>query len=135
MKFTKTVSSTAVGLIIVLMAAISMPAFTQSTGRDRMKNIDREQQVDRDRDRSRDRDRVYDRDYTKDRNRLRDQSMDGKGGKIYGFGLMTQEERNVYRQRIKNAKTKKERNEIREEHRKEMRERAREKGITFSTGN
>lgn len=54
---------------------------------------------------------------------------DGMGGMIYGSGMMTEEERNNYRQRIKMAKTEEERNEIREQHKKEMRERAKMKGL------
>jgi len=52
-------------------------------------------------------------------------------GNIYGYQLMTPEERAQYRQRIRNAKTEEERTRIRAEHHKEMQERARERGITL----
>jgi len=51
--------------------------------------------------------------------------------RIYGSGLMTQQERNEYRSRIRAAKTKQERQRIRAEHHERMKERAREKSLTL----
>ena len=50
---------------------------------------------------------------------------------IYGSQLMTPEERTAYRDKMRSAKTAKEREEIREEHHKEMQARAKERGVTL----
>ncbi|MFC3675561.1 hypothetical protein [Ferrovibrio xuzhouensis] len=50
---------------------------------------------------------------------------------IYGRQLMTQEEMNRYRQRMRNAKTTQEREQIRTENHKQMQERAQQRGITL----
>lgn len=55
----------------------------------------------------------------------------GAGEKIYGSQLMTQEERNEFRDRMGNAQTAEERERIRSEHHAEMQERARERGVTL----
>lgn len=52
-------------------------------------------------------------------------------GQIYGRQLMTQEEMNRYRQRMRNAKTAQEREQIRAENHKQMQERARQRGVTL----
>lgn len=74
---------------------------------------------DNDRDQARDRDGYY----AKDQDRDRDRDKDGLGKKIYRYELMTEQERNLYRERMQAAKTKKERNSIRKQHKKDMRER------------
>lgn len=51
--------------------------------------------------------------------------------RIYGSQLMTQQERNAYRQKMRAAKTQEEREQIRLEHHKEMQQRAKEKGVTL----
>jgi len=51
--------------------------------------------------------------------------------RIYGFGLMTQQERNDYRNRMRAAKTERERKHIRAEHHARMQERAKKKGVTL----
>lgn len=76
---------------------------------------------DNDRDQARDRDGYYAKDQDRDRDRARDK--DGLGKKIYRYELMTEQERNLYRERMQAAKTKKERNSIRKQHKKDMRER------------
>ena len=69
--------------------------------------------------------------------RIKKQSQQKQGpaaagqGNIYGYQLMTAEERVQYRERIRNAKTAEERARIRAEHHKAMQERARERGITL----
>lgn len=57
------------------------------------------------------------------RQRMRDQ--------IYGSQMMTDEERRVYRNKMRAAKTQEEREQIRKEHHGEMVKRAKEKGITL----
>jgi len=84
-----------------------------------------------DQDRTRDQDRVQtpDKDQTRDQDRLRTQ--DKTQDQIYGSQLMTQEERNAYRNQMRNAKTAQEREQIRKEHHEQMKVRAKEKGVTL----
>ena len=51
---------------------------------------------------------------------------------IYGSQLMTVQEQNEYRERIRTAKTEEERNQIRAEHHQEMQARAAAQGVTLS---
>jgi hypothetical protein len=53
------------------------------------------------------------------------------GGAIYGSQLMTQQERNEYRARMRSLRTAQEREQFRFEHHERMRERARARGITL----
>lgn len=48
---------------------------------------------------------------------------------VYGSQLMTEQERNEHRQRMRNAKNAEEREQIRKEHHERMKARARERGI------
>jgi hypothetical protein len=66
---------------------------------------------------------AYAADQDQDRLRTRDQ--------VYGSQLMTQEERNAYRDRMRAAKTEQEREQIRKEHHEQMKVRAKEKGVTL----
>ncbi len=50
---------------------------------------------------------------------------------VYGSQLMTEQERNEYRNKIKTAKTAKEREQIRHEHHKLMTQRAKKQGVTL----
>ena len=50
---------------------------------------------------------------------------------IYGSQLMTQQERLEYRERLRNAHTQQEREQLRLQHHREMQERARERGVTL----
>jgi hypothetical protein len=58
----------------------------------------------------------------------------GKAGapRMYGYELMTPEERDAYMDRMRNAKTPEERTKLRDEHRAEMQKRAKEKGVTLA---
>jgi hypothetical protein len=51
--------------------------------------------------------------------------------RIYGYQLMTPEERNEYRAKMRDAKTPEERQAICEEHHTQMQARAKEKGVTL----
>ena len=73
----------------------------------------------RDRDRDRDQDTVQ----QQDRDQLRDQ--------VFGWDLMTAEERMKHRQTMRNMKTREEREAYRMEHHKMMQERARQRGVTL----
>jgi hypothetical protein len=52
--------------------------------------------------------------------------------RMYGYELMTPEERQAYMDRMRNAKTPEERTKLRDEHRAEMQKRAKEKGVTLA---
>lgn len=84
-----------------------------------------------DQDRTRDQDRLQtpDKDQTRDQDRLRTQ--DKTQDQIYGSQLMTQQERNEYRNQMRAAKTAQEREQLRKEHHERMKVRAKEKGVTL----
>ncbi len=60
-------------------------------------------------------------------NQTQSQNQEG----IYGSQLMTAEERNEYRKKIRSAKTAKEREQIRNEHHQLMLKRAKQQGVTI----
>jgi Na+-transporting NADH:ubiquinone oxidoreductase subunit NqrC len=70
-----------------------------------------------------DRTRLQDRDQTK--SKVQDQD------RIFGSQLMTKQERNEYRNRMRSAKTPQEREQIRAEHHERMQARAKERGVTL----
>ena len=51
--------------------------------------------------------------------------------KLYGSQLMTADERNVYRDKMKQAKTPAERDRLRQEHQRDMQQRAKDRGVTL----
>lgn len=50
---------------------------------------------------------------------------------VYGSQLMTAEERDAYRARMRSAKTQAERDQLRQEHHAAMQQRAKERGVTL----
>lgn len=54
-----------------------------------------------------------------------------KSEPIYGYRMMTGQERDQYREKMRNAKSADERQSLREEHQKLMTERATERGVTL----
>jgi len=60
-----------------------------------------------------------------------DKPVATKAAPIYGSQLMTQQERDEYRAKMRSAKTTKERQALRDEHHKAMQERAKERGVTL----
>jgi hypothetical protein len=56
----------------------------------------------------------------------------GHDGDIFGYQLMTERERNEYRERLRAAASDEELSRIRREHRERMQSRARERGVTLS---
>ncbi len=84
-----------------------------------------------DQDRDQIQDRLHDQDQLKDQDRLRDQDRLHDGTPIYGSQLMTQQERNEYRAKMRSAKTAQERERLRYEHHEQMQERAKERGVTL----
>lgn len=64
---------------------------------------------------------------TQDRLQTQQQTQE----RIYGSQLMTDQERNEYRNRIGSANTEEERNQIRNEHHQRMQQRAKERGLSL----
>ena len=54
-----------------------------------------------------------------------------KSEPIYGYRMMTDQERNDFRERMRNAPSAEERQKVRDEHRKLMEKRAAERGVTL----
>jgi hypothetical protein len=54
-----------------------------------------------------------------------------KSEPIYGYRMMNEQERNEYRERMRNARSAEERQAIRDEHHKLMESRAKERGVTL----
>lgn len=77
--------------------------------------------ADQDRDQDRDQDKIQDQ--LKDRDQARDRDM------IYGYELMTVEERAQHRAKMQSFNTEEEREAYREQHHKLMQARARERGV------
>lgn len=103
--------------------------------RDRLQNRDRDRVVDRDRVIDRDRSMAQDRDTTQQRDQAQDRDRihaDGTGRTIPGATLMTEEERAQYRNRLSNAETEQEREQIRAEHRAMIEERAKSRGVEIT---
>ena len=108
------------------------PTLERSQQLDRDQSLDRDRAFDRDRDRDRaeaDRDRQQDRDrdalHLKDQDRLRDRD-------IYGSALMTAQELDQYRERLRAAATDREWAQIRAEHQMQMQARARERSADLA---
>lgn len=70
-------------------------------------------------------------DQQKDRVRDQTQEQVRQRDRIYGYELMTPQERNEYRQRMRAAQTEQEREKIRAEHHEQMQARAKERGVTL----
>lgn len=69
-------------------------------------------------------DQARDQDQLRTQDQIRDQD-------IYGSRLMTVQERNEYRSKMRAAKTVQERDRIRAEHHEQMKVRAKERGVTL----
>jgi hypothetical protein len=72
-------------------------------------------------------DRLHDATQDQDRLQDRDQTQD----RVYGWQLMTEEERVAHRAKMRSMTTAQEREQYRLEHHKKMQERARERGVTL----
>jgi hypothetical protein len=68
---------------------------------------------------------------TQDKDQLHTQDQTKTQDQIYGSQLMTEKERNEYRNRMRSAKTVQEQEQIRAEHHKSMQVRAKERGVTI----
>ncbi len=69
-------------------------------------------------------------DQTRDQDRLRTQDQ-LRDQDIYGSQLMTMQERNEHRAKMRAAKTEQERERIRADHHEQMKVRAKERGVTL----
>jgi hypothetical protein len=83
--------------------------------------------ADQDQLRTQDKDQLHTQDQTKDQTQDKTKTQD----QIYGSQLMTEQERNEYRNRMRSAKTVQEQEQIRAEHHKSMQVRAKERGVTI----
>lgn len=70
----------------------------------------------------------HDRDRVQDRTHAPDEAKQSQNN-IYGYNLMSEEERNAYRERIRNTENRQEREQIEAQHRHEMQIRAENKGV------
>jgi len=123
MRFNRTLA------ILVASALVAAPAaaVAQGNGNKGATDAQKRAQVERSqRDMDRARLRTQDRDRTQDRIHAPD---DAKQGRMYGYGLMTDAEREAYQARLAKAETAEEREQIKAQHRKEMEVRARERNI------
>jgi len=68
---------------------------------------------------------------TQDQMMTQDQINKMPDQQIYGHQLMTQQERNAHRAKMRSAKTYEEQQRIRNEHHEQMKVRAKEKGVTL----
>lgn len=132
---TQTITSIVVGVVLAL-TSISAAA-QQRQGQEGAQAQDRAQiernQKDLDRDRLRDRDRITnpsrDRDRDQDRTKAPDHAPFGDNG-IYGEQLMSEQERNQYREQLRLTESDPEaRTKFMAQHREKMQKRAKEKGI------
>ena len=133
------VSGVAIGASCLSATAV----VAQAQDRDRVQDRLQEQVPDQDRsrDQARDRDQAPDQDRSRDRLNatptLGDAAGTGAGGvpygpnNVFGWQLMTQQERTNYQNQMRNAATQQEREKIESQHRQEMQQRARDRNITL----
>lgn len=72
-----------------------------------------------------------DRDQLRDKDQLRDRDALQSGEQVYGWQLMTEAERNTYREKMRSLHTEQEREQFRETHHQQMLERAKAQGVTL----
>jgi hypothetical protein len=139
---------TLIGLVSFLLAlalAASTGALAQDRDRDRARDTTRDQDriadrdrvqdrvSDRDRVQDRDQDRLQDRDRTLDRDQLHVRDQDQlRTRDIYGAELMTRQERNEYRDQIRDMQTIQEWARFKAEHQARMMARAREQNVDLA---
>ena len=125
-------------VVATAMALTSAAALAQGNGDGKGgANAQQRAQVERgqrdlDRDRIRARDRMGaahpDRDRIQDRTHA-PENAGANENQIYGYDLMTDAERTAYRERIMNAETRQEREQIEAQHRHEMQIRAKNRNV------
>lgn len=112
-------------MVKALIVAVSLAGMGMgvASAEDQLKTKD--QLKTQDKDMLKDKDMTKDQDMDKDQDRLRDQDR----LYIYGYELMSDQERDAHRARMRAAKTMQERDRIRAEHRVQMDARAKERGV------
>jgi hypothetical protein len=116
--FKNTLTMTALASVLVFAAASALAA-----DQDQLRTQDQDQLHTPDQLRTQDQTKDQIQDKTQDQLKTQDQ--------IYGSQLMTEKERNEYRNRMRSAKTVQEQEQIRAEHHKSMQVRAKERGVTL----
>jgi hypothetical protein len=94
----------------------------QMQDRERIAAPDRLQTLDQDRPKLQDKDQDRDRDQDRIRDRIHQTE-------VFGYQLMTEQERTRHQEQLRVAASEQERDQIRAEHREEMLKRAQERGI------
>lgn len=110
----KIIVTTGLSCLIALATGWAEPG-DRDRDRDRMHQQDMMQQQDK----------MQQRDMMQDRDQLRDRDQ------VFGWQLMTEQERNEFRAKMRSLKTAEEREALRREHHKEMQVRAKERGVTL----
>lgn len=125
------VTALTVGALVVTPAL----AFAQQSGNRNGTEAKQRAQVERvqrdiDRDRVRERAGVaeHDRDRIQDRTNAPEDAKQAQQN-IYGYNLMSDEERDAYRERIRNASNEQEREQLMAQHREKIQTRARNRNI------
>ena len=125
------VTALAVGALVVTPALVSAQQSgnrnsTEAKQRAQVERVQRD--IDRDRDRERAGVAEHDRDRTQDRTNAPEDAKQAQQN-IYGYNLMSDEERDAYRERIRNASNEQEREQLMAQHREEIQTRARNRNI------
>ena len=134
----------AAALIAAPAAGLAGQGQGQRQGADRQAPQHRAQAERGQRDMGADRMRLHDRAGTADQDRIHDQDRvrdqdrihapvgtQQDANNIYGYKLMSEDERNAYQERIRKAGSQLEREQIEAQHRHEMQVRAAAKGVTI----
>ena len=125
------VTALAVGALVVTPALVSAQQSgnrnsTEAKQRAQVERVQRD--IDRDRVRERAGVAEHDRDRTQDRTNAPEDAKQAQQN-IYGYNLMSDEERDAYRERIRNASNEQEREQLMAQHREEIQTRARNRNI------
>ena len=125
------VTALAVGALVVTPTLVSAQQSgnrnsTEAKQRAQVERVQRD--IDRDRVRERAGVAEHDRDRTQDRTNAPEDAKQAQQN-IYGYNLMSDEERDAYRERIRNASNEQEREKLMAQHREEIQTRARNRNI------
>jgi hypothetical protein len=125
------ITALAVGALVVTPALVSAQQSgnrnsTEAKQRAQVERVQRD--IDRDRVRERAGVAEHDRDRTQDRTNAPEDAKQAQQN-IYGYNLMSDEERDAYRERIRNASNEQEREQLMAQHREEIQTRARNRNI------
>ena len=116
---------TVVGLSLSFSSYSADPDQQRDRLMDRLQ--DRDDDYEQDRDRDRDREQLQDQNKDGDKDQLRDREQT----QVYGWQLMTAEERIQHRNKMRSMTNQQEREQYLMEHHKRMQERAKEAGVSL----